>query len=126
LKKEEILKCRGNDSVFTLFIEVDEPVETFNKISYGHFFYSPSRKGLGDLNRKEMNNIIDNFENYKKEDILSWLYRFLKYNNFEISIPAIRDRNLTCNGKTGLIVSFMAEYQLLKKMLAGLLSSFQR
>jgi hypothetical protein len=52
----------------------------------------------------------------KKEDILSWLYRLLKYNTFEISIPAIRDRNLTCNGKTGLIVSFMAEYQIFKKI----------
>jgi len=125
LKKEKILKFRGNDSVFTTFIEVDEPVETFKKISYGHFFYTPSRKGLGDLHRKKLDSILANFETFTKEDILKWLESFLKYNTFEISIPAIRDKNMAPYGKTGLIVSFMAEYELFKKIKnAGWLEQF--
>ncbi len=125
LKKEKIFKYRGNDSVFTTFIEVDEPVETFKKISYGHFFYTPSRKGLNDLHRKKLSDILSNFYSYSKEEIFNWLKDFLRYNTFEISIPAIRDIELAPNGKTGLIVSFMAEYNLFKKIKdAGLLGEF--
>jgi len=125
LKKEKTLKYRGNDSVFTTFIEVEEPVETFKKISYGHFFYTPSLKGLGELHRQKLDNIIRNFDSYTKEDILNWLKEFLRYNTFEISIPAIRDVDLAPLGKTGLIVSFMAEYDLFRKIKnAGWLTKF--
>ena len=34
-------------TVFTLFLEIDEPLETFGNISRGHFFYTPSKRGLG-------------------------------------------------------------------------------
>jgi len=125
LKKEKIFKYRGNDSVITTFIEVDEPVETFKKISYGHFFYTPSRKGLGELHRKKLDHILSNFDSYSKEEILIWLKDFLRYNTFEISIPVIRDIDLAPYGKTGLIVSFMAEYELFKKIKdAGWLNEF--
>ena len=38
-----MLKNRGGDSVFSLFLEVDEPLESFRKIANGHFFYTPSK-----------------------------------------------------------------------------------
>jgi len=36
--KSRLLEKRGGDSVFTLFVEVDEPVDSFRKIANGHFF----------------------------------------------------------------------------------------
>ena len=45
--KSRLLEKRGGDSVFTLFVEVDEPIESFKKIANGHFFYSPSKTGIG-------------------------------------------------------------------------------
>ena len=41
--KSLMLKNRGGDSVFSLFLEVDEPPGSFRKIANGHFFYTPSR-----------------------------------------------------------------------------------
>ena len=41
-----MLKNRGGDSVFSLFLEVDEPLESFRKIANGHFFYTPSKTGF--------------------------------------------------------------------------------
>jgi len=124
-KKEEMFRHRGNDSVFTVFLEVDEPVETFQSISHGHFFYTPSREGMGDIARGELENILSHFDDFSKEDVLKWSERFLTYNTFEISLPAIRDSGLAPEGKTGIVVSVMAEYELFKKVRqAGWLDEF--
>ncbi|MEJ5272636.1 MAG: NAD(P)/FAD-dependent oxidoreductase, partial [Spirochaetota bacterium] len=114
-KKEQILSGKGNDTVFTLFLKIDEPVETFKKISNGHFFYSPSKNGLGRLNKEELDYILANFEKLDKDKILNWLDRFIRFNTFEISIPAIRDEKMAPKGKTGLIISILLDYQLFKK-----------
>ncbi len=45
--KNKMLQNRGGDSVFTLFLEVDEPLESFRKIANGHFFYTPFKTWLG-------------------------------------------------------------------------------
>lgn len=113
--KRNILKNRGGESVFTLFLKVDEPLETFKNISNGHFFYTPSKQGLGETHRKELKNLISNWENLEKREILSWLDKFIKLNTFEISIPGLKDPNMVPEGKTGLIISFLAEYDLFKK-----------
>ncbi len=124
-QKENILKNKGNDSVFTLFLEVDEPSETFKKISNGHFFYSPSNKGLGELNKKELENILKNFKNIGKEEILNWLDKYIKLNTFEISIPVLKDKQMAMEGKTGLIISLLTEYDLFDKIKkAGWLDQF--
>jgi all-trans-retinol 13,14-reductase len=39
--KSKLISKRGSDSVFTLFLQVDEPLESFKAISSGHFFYTP-------------------------------------------------------------------------------------
>mgnify|MGYP000977394258 FL=1 len=45
-----------------------------------------------------------------------WLDRFLRYNSFEISIPALRDPDLAPEGKTGLLVSILMEYVQFEKL----------
>ena len=123
--KAKMLANRGGDSVFTLFLEVDEPPESFSKIAHGHFFYTPSRQGLGETHRDELDNLLRNFSKFKKEEILAWLDRFISLNTFEISIPGLKDPGMVPPGKTGVIISLLAEYDLFKLIQdAGWLDEF--
>ena len=100
--KKLMLKNRGCDSVFSLFLGVDEPLESFRKIANGHFFYTPSKTGLGDTHRGELDNLINNFELTEKEHILAWLDKFTRLNTYEISVPGLKDPELVPPGKTGI------------------------
>jgi phytoene dehydrogenase-like protein len=123
--KNKFLKNRGGDSVFSLFVEADEPLESFRKIAHGHFFYTPSKVGLGEVHRAELDNLIHNFDKVGKEQILTWLDKFTRLNTYEISIPGFKDPELVPPGKTGLIISFLAEYDLFNKIKdAGWLDEF--
>lgn len=112
--KSRLLEKRGGDSVFTLFVEVDEPPESFKKVANGHFFYSPSRKGLGETHWGELNSILNAPGVPDRSRILSWLDKFLALNTYEISVPALKDPDLAPEGKTGLIISFLVDYDLFK------------
>lgn len=123
--KSKMLRNRGGESVFTLYLQVDEPVESFGKIAKGHFFYTPSRKGLGETHRKELRELLSRFDTISKEEVMDWLNRFISLNTFEISIPGLRDKKLVPEGKTGMIISFLAEHELFKKIQeAGWLDEF--
>jgi phytoene dehydrogenase-like protein len=112
--KNHLLEKRGGDSVYTLFVEVDEPVESFKKIANGHFFYSPSKKGLGQTRWDELDSILSATNGSDRSRILNWLDKFLTLNTYEISVPALKDPDLAPEGKTGLIISILADYDLFK------------
>jgi phytoene dehydrogenase-like protein len=123
--KNMMLKNRGGDSVFSLFLEVDESLENFREIAHGHFFYTPSKLGLGETHREELDSLLNNFKNVEKEQILTWLDKFTRLNTYEISIPGLKDPELVPPGKTGIIISFLAEYDLFNKIQkAGWLDEF--
>jgi len=123
--KDKVLQNRGGDSVFSLFLEVDEPLETFERISNGHFFYTPSKAGLGDTLWAELDDLLTNVEGAGKSRILAWLDKYTRLNTYEISIPGLKDPDLAPPGKTGLTVSLLAEYNLFKKVEdAGWLDEF--
>jgi len=105
---------RGGDSVFTLFVGVNEPVDSFRKIAHGHFFYSPSKQGLGETHWSELDRILKAPGQPDKPGIMSWLDKFLALNTYEISVPALKDPDLAPEGKTGVIISILAEYDLFK------------
>jgi len=115
-QKDKLLSKRGGDSVFSLYLGIDEPLDTFQAISNGHFFYTPSRKGLGESIWSTLTTIINNFETTPKETIMHWLDEYCQLNTYEISIPALRDPTLAPKGKTGLIVNLFFEYDLMKKV----------
>ncbi len=115
-EKAKILPRRGADSVFTVYLGVDEPPETFRRISHGHFFYTPSRQGLGEIHTTELRRLLANWEQTRREDVLAWLDRFTALNTYEISIPVLRDPNAAPPGKTGLIISLLFEYDLVKRV----------
>jgi phytoene dehydrogenase-like protein len=127
-QRQKILESkRGGDSVFSLMIGVDQPLEYFSKISKGHFFYTPLKEGLGDIHKEELNDLIERFEDMSKVDVLTWLDKFCKLNTYEISIPVLRDPSLAPEGKTGLIISLLFEFKLFEKIQnAGWLSEFKK
>lgn len=112
--KEKIMQHRGGDSVFTLFMEVDEPLESFRRIAHGHFFYTPLKAGLGLIHREELDSMLAGTAIHDREKVLEWLDRFTALNTYEISIPGLKDPSLVPEGKTGLIISFLTEYDLFK------------
>ncbi|MBM7559574.1 phytoene desaturase family protein [Marinitoga litoralis] len=112
-EKEKILSAEPAESVYTIYIAVDEPPETFAKISHGHFFYTPSKKGLGEIHRSELEKLI---QNGSKQEIIEWIENFGKYNTYEISIPVLKDPDAAPKGKTGLIISTLFDYRLIKKV----------
>jgi hypothetical protein len=114
--QRQLLEKRGGDSVFTLFVEVDEPVESFKRIADGHFFYTPSRNGLGIIRWGGLERILSTPGELNRSLVMSWLDKFLELNTYEISVPALKDPNLVPEGTTGLIISILADYDLFKKV----------
>ncbi len=116
LAGNRLLGKRGGDSVFTIFAEVDEPVESFKRIANGHFFYTPSRKGLGEIRWGDLDRILCKPGEPDRTEILSWLNKFLALNTYEISIPALKDPGMAPAGKTGLIISILADFDLFSRI----------
>jgi len=115
-RKDLLLAKRGGESVFSLFIGVEEAPEAFGSRGSEHVFYTPSRKGLGETHRGELRRIVEDFDGLSKEEVLRWLDAFCELNTYEISIPALRQSSLAPPGKTGLIISLLLEYDLIKKV----------
>lgn len=116
MSSEMIMAGKGSESVFSLFLEVDLPLSWFGAIAHGHFFYTPLRTGLGEVNRSELNTLMNKPEQFTRTAVFSWLDRFLSLNTFEISIPGLKDPNLVPENKSGVIVSFIVPYEIYKKV----------
>ncbi len=115
-ESERKLSSKGAESVFILYAGVNRPPAYFRQNGGEHVFYTPSRRGLGETNHAERIHLIENFDQKSKGEILEWLERYLKWNTFEISIPALRDPTLAPEGKTGLMASCLFDYSILEKV----------
>ncbi len=115
-EQERFLSKKGAESVFTVFMGIDQPPEIFKAISHGHFFYTPSKEGLGSLHREDLKKMLRNWERISKEEIMDWLERFCRLNTYEISIPVLNDPDAAPEGKTGIIASFLFDYELIKRI----------
>jgi phytoene dehydrogenase-like protein len=121
-EKRALLKdLKGGDSVFTVYLSVNENKEYFDKICTGHFFYTPDKNGLSCVPKSDMEAFInmktiesDNVD--LKNKVKKYLEDYFKFNTFEIAIPALRDANLAPEGKVGLVVSLLYDYTLAKKI----------
>ncbi len=122
---KKLLSKRGGDSVFSLYLATDLPIDYFAKKNHGHFFYTPSSQGLGAARYDNVQDLIKNFDSIKKENVLTWLKTSCERDTYEISIPAYRDPALAPKGQSGVIINFFMEYELIKKIKkAGWLKEF--
>jgi hypothetical protein len=106
----------GGDSVFTLYLAVDIEPGWFAAKSNGHFFYTPSRKGVGRRIYAELEAILASAsadgEARFRQKAEEWIGRYIGSTTLEISIPVLKDPTLAPAGKTGLIISVLFDYAL--------------
>ncbi len=118
-KSAQVIDSRGGDSVFSLYLGVAEPPETFAKIVNPHVFYTPNRKGLGETHLSDLETLISKGTAAAREEIYTWVRTYCALTTYEISIPSLRDHTLSPSGKTGIIVSFLLEYDLVNMIHAA-------
>lgn len=112
-KKFFLSNKSGGDSVLSLYLTVDLNKDYFKEISNAHFFYTPLKKGLSSLPIETLKN-KEGLYTDEYEKIFDWVREFFAITTFEISIPVLRDENLAPEGKTGLIISTLMDYSLVK------------
>ena len=112
---------RGGDSVYSVYMTVDLKPEYFSEKCTGHFFYTPSKKGLSSVDKTAVTEFlalekVDTNDIKLKERIIDYLKAYCDLNTLEIAIPALRDPNMAPEGKTGVVVSLLFDYLLAKKI----------
>lgn len=126
-QKQKLLASKGAESVFILFLAVDLPPAYFRVRGGEHLFYSPSRKGLGETNRSAREELAENIDRKSREEIFAWLDEFCSLNTYEISVPVLRDPTLAPEGKTGIMISCLFDYNLIENIeKAGLYDEFKK
>ncbi len=126
-QKEKVLGHKGAESVFSVFVATDLPPAFFQGIAGGHVFYTPDRRGLGDIGTTELTKLLQQGNELQKDAVYAWLRAFCRYNTFEISIPALRDPDAAPAGKSGVIISALFDYELTKRIhAAGWYTEFKR
>ncbi len=98
---------QGGDSILSLFMGINLDRNYFEGRCGAHAFYTPSRIGLSSLT--DWNKAIGT-----EERLYEWIGRYLERTTYEISCPALRDASLAPEGKTGVIVSTLMDYHLVK------------
>jgi phytoene dehydrogenase-like protein len=106
----------GGDSVFTLYLAVEIEPAWFAAKSNGHFFYTPSRDGVGRGIHSELAAMLSKTasdgDHGVRERAEQWIERYIHSTTYEISIPVLKDASLAPAGKTGLIVSVLFDHAL--------------
>jgi len=113
-REQELEGKVGGDSVFTVYITADLDKSYFAKIASAHFFYTPSAAGQSNADLAELRADSGAEFTSDKPRIIAWLKQLLSLTTYEISCPVLRDSGLAPEGKTGLIVSLLFDYSLVK------------
>jgi phytoene dehydrogenase-like protein len=120
-KRAELKPLKGGDSVFTVYLTVNESKDYFEKICTGHFFYTPDKRGLSTVSRSDLEKFLTSGEIHPnkvelKNRLKRYLLEYFKLNTFEIAIPVLRDPDLAPDGKVGIEVSLFLNYEMDKKI----------
>jgi len=111
-ERDRFLAVPPGESVISVFLGVDESPEFFRNVSRGHFIYTPSRQGLGELRKEIPERLKAGFAGLDRDAFFSWLDSFIARNAFEISIPALKDPSLAPPERTGLAVSVLFDGEI--------------
>ncbi len=119
-KIDEMKPLTGGDSVFTVYLIVDESPSWFEQRCTGHFFFTPDKRGLSSVSTKFIETFLsstaDSDLQELKASVKHYLRDYFRLNTFEIAIPALRDPDLAPEGKVGLEVSLFLDYHLEKQI----------
>lgn len=116
LKTREIDSSKPAESSFIMFAAINRPPSYFEEKGGEHFFYTPSKQGLGDTGKEKKERLLENFDKKSKSEILKWLDDFCNLNTYEVSIPVLRDSGLAPKDKTGIMVSCLFDYDVIEKI----------
>jgi phytoene dehydrogenase-like protein len=106
MKKYELIKDkRGAESALTVYATVSLKSDYFKNIASEHFFYTASAKGVSQFKFTYAE---------QKETIFTELEKIYAHSTYEISIPALRDESLSPSHETGLIISILVDYEMIK------------
>jgi phytoene dehydrogenase-like protein len=108
MQKKLISGNHGGDSIISLYISADIEKGWFEKICGSHMFYTPETTGLSSRSPLKVRG--------GRLETKKWIEGYLSLNTYEISCPVLRDAALAPEGKTGLIVSTLMDYSLVKQV----------
>ena len=120
-KQEELKDKVGGDSVFTVYVTANLDKSYFAKIASAHFFYTPSAAGQSGADLSQLLEVAGSGPSKFTDDkprLISWLKKLLTLTTYEISIPVLRDSALAPPGQTGLIISLLFDYSLVRHVQA--------
>lgn len=107
-KKKIISKNKGTDSILTLWLGTDLRKEELENNLGEHSFYTPKKIGISSI--EDWRDIEEKTE----ENIYNWLEKYLGLTTFEVSNPGMRSEKLAPEGKMGMIISTLLDYELVK------------
>lgn len=116
-QQQKIRENRGGDSIFTLYLGVNLEPAYFAQRCGAHCFYTPSKAGLSAIQSEHWQMVLadpSRSEADQQTALKAWVREYLKLTTYEISSPALRDPALAPVGKTGVIVSTLMDYRLVK------------
>lgn len=116
-QQERISQNRGGDSIFTLYLAVDRDRPYFSDRCGPHCFYTPSKAGLSAIQSENWQRVLADHTRSQADQqtaLQAWVMEYLALTTYEISCPALRDPALAPEGKTGVIVSTLMDYRLVK------------
>ena len=99
----------GGDSILTVFAGVNLPGDYFASRCGAHAFYTPSSAGLSSL--AEWQVALAGGQPWQP-----WLSQYLERTTYELSCPALRDASLAPEGMTGIMISTLMDYRLVRKL----------
>ncbi len=116
-----VTSSSGADSIFSLFLGVDLGRNFVSELMGAHAFFTPEIEGLSSLSDWR------NAAQAGIEPLYKWIASYLERTTFELSCPAVRDASLAPEGKSGIIISTLMDYELVKYMAeAGEYDKFKR
>ena len=114
-QKNLVLSSKPGDSILTVYLEVALDNAFFRDALGAHAFYTPCKRGLSSMPagwKQVLSAPMSNRD--QKEALIQWIRTFLNLTTYEISCPALRDESLAPEGRTGVIVSTLMDYSLVK------------
>lgn len=115
--KSNTLKGKGNKSLFIMYLSTTLGAEYFSNKTSAHGFFTPHKDGLQSLSIAE-NDIVTHLKFVDSQErinqLYTWLKEFLYKQTYEVGIPVLHDSQLAPKGQSGITISFLFSYELMK------------